>query len=74
MSTAALFRTEAELARRKIERSGPISMDTSLGTVSLRITDDVQSLETVWEELQASAPCTVAQTFDWAQALSLIHI
>ncbi len=68
MSTAALFRTEAELARRRVERSGPISVDTSLGTVSLRITDDVQSLETVWEELQASAPCTAAQTFDWAQA------
>jgi len=68
MSTAALFRTEAELARRRVERSGPISVDTSLGTVSLRITDDVQSLEAVWEELQASAPCTGAQTFDWAQA------
>lgn len=68
MSTAALFRTESELARHKVERRGPIFVDTSLGTVSLRITDDLQSLETVWEELQAAAPCTGAQTFDWAQA------
>jgi CelD/BcsL family acetyltransferase involved in cellulose biosynthesis len=43
-------------------------VDTSLGTVSLRITGDPQSLEAVWEELQAAAPCTGAQTFDWAQA------
>ena len=39
-----------------------------MGTVSLWITGDLQSLEAVWGELQASAPCTGAQTFDWAQA------
>jgi CelD/BcsL family acetyltransferase involved in cellulose biosynthesis len=43
-------------------------VDTSLGVVSLRIIGDLQSLEAVWEELQAAAPCTGAQTFDWAQA------
>jgi len=68
MSSTALFRTEAEIARGRIERSGPILVDTSLGTVSLHITDDLQSLEAIWEKLQATAPCTGAQTFDWAQA------
>ena len=68
MSSTALFRTDAEIRRQRIERSGPIPVDTSLGAVSLRLTGDVQSLETVWEELQASAPCSAAQTFDWAQA------
>ncbi len=69
MSSTALFRTEAEIARRRIERSGPIPVDTSLGAISLRITDDLPSLEAVWEELQATAPCTAAQTYDWAQGL-----
>ena len=68
MSSTALFRTDAEIKRQRIERSGPIPVDTSLGAVSLRITGDLQSLEAVWEELQAAAPCTAAQTFDWAQA------
>jgi CelD/BcsL family acetyltransferase involved in cellulose biosynthesis len=68
MSTTALFRTEAEIARQRIERSGPVSVDTSLGKISLRITGDVSSLEAVWEQMQASTPCTGAQTFDWAQA------
>ncbi|MEX1061395.1 MAG: GNAT family N-acetyltransferase [Methyloceanibacter sp.] len=68
MSSTALFRTDAEIAQQSIERSGPIPVDTSLGAVSLRITGDLQSLEAVWEELQAAAPCTGAQTFDWAQA------
>lgn len=65
MSSTALFHTNAESAR---QRSGPLQVDTSLGTVSLWITGDLQSLEAVWGELQASAPCTGAQTFDWAQA------
>ena len=68
MSFTALFRTDAEIARQSIERSGPIPVDTSLGAVSLRITGDLPSVEAVWEELQAAAPCTSAQTFDWAQA------
>src|SRR6185437_6463077 len=41
---------------------------TSLGPVSLRITGDASSVEPVWEQMQASVPCTGAQTFDWAQA------
>lgn len=68
MSSTALFRTEAEMARQKAEWGGPIAVDTSLGTIKLRITGDLQSLETVWEPLQAATPCTSAQTFDWAQA------
>jgi CelD/BcsL family acetyltransferase involved in cellulose biosynthesis len=68
MSSTALFRTDAEIRRQRIERSRPIPVDTSLGAVSLRITGDLQSLEAVWEDLQATAPCTAAQTFDWAQA------
>jgi CelD/BcsL family acetyltransferase involved in cellulose biosynthesis len=68
MSSTALFRTEAEIARQRIERSGPVSVDTSLGAVSLRITSDISSVESVWEQMQASVPCTGAQTFDWAQA------
>jgi CelD/BcsL family acetyltransferase involved in cellulose biosynthesis len=43
-------------------------VDTSLGTVSLRITSNLASLEAVWEKLQASVPCSAAQTYDWARA------
>ena len=68
MSSTALFRTEAEIERRRIERSGPILVNTSLGRVSLRITDDLASLEEPWEALQAIAPCTAPQTYDWAKA------
>ena len=67
MSSTALFRTDAESARR-FERSGPIRVDTSLGAISLRLTSDLQSLEALWEELQAKAPCGSAQTYDWAKA------
>ncbi len=68
MSSTALFRTEAEIARRRIERSGPILVNTSLGRISLRITDDLASVEADWEKLQAIAPCTAPQTYDWAKA------
>lgn len=68
MSSTALFRTEADAARRRIERSGPILVDTSLGRLSLRITDDLASVEAEWESLQAIAPCTGAQTYGWAKA------
>jgi CelD/BcsL family acetyltransferase involved in cellulose biosynthesis len=68
MSSTALFRTEADIARRRFERAGPIRVDTSLGTISLRLTDTLPSLEALWEELQAAAPCTSAQTYDWAKA------
>jgi CelD/BcsL family acetyltransferase involved in cellulose biosynthesis len=68
MSSTALFRTEAEIASERTERSGPIAVDTSLGMIELRIGGDLQNFATVWEELQAVSPCTGAQTFDWAQA------
>lgn len=38
MTSTALFRTQAEIARRRFERSGPISVDMSFGTISLRLT------------------------------------
>jgi CelD/BcsL family acetyltransferase involved in cellulose biosynthesis len=68
MSSAALFRTEAEIDIGRSEWGGPITVDTSLGTVQVRISGDLQPLEAVWEELQAVSPCTGAQTFAWAQA------
>ena len=68
MSSPTLFRTEADIDRQRMERSGPIAVDTSLGTVQLRITGDLQGVETVWEAFQAVAPCTGTQTFGWAQA------
>jgi CelD/BcsL family acetyltransferase involved in cellulose biosynthesis len=68
MSSTALFRTEAEVARQRVERSGAVTVATSLGEVRLRISGDIQSLEAVWEQLQASVPCTATQTFDWAKA------
>jgi CelD/BcsL family acetyltransferase involved in cellulose biosynthesis len=68
MSSTALLRTEADAARRRLERSGPILVNTSLGRLSLRITDDLASIEEDWENLQAIAPCTGPQTYDWAKA------
>jgi len=68
MSSTALFRTEAEIARRRFARSGPLSVAVSFGTISLRLTGALPSLEAQWEELQASAPCSSAQTYDWAKA------
>jgi CelD/BcsL family acetyltransferase involved in cellulose biosynthesis len=68
MSSTALFRSDAEMARKRIKREGPILVATSAGTVGLRITDDLQSVEAAWRQLQARSPCTSAQTFDWARA------
>ena len=68
MSSTALFRTEAEIAKANTERSGPIVVETSVGPVSLRVTDDLKHLETLWEELQQAAPCTAPQTYAWARA------
>jgi CelD/BcsL family acetyltransferase involved in cellulose biosynthesis len=68
MSSMTLFRTDAEVARRRIARSGSVLISTSLGKVSLRVTDDLRSLEPVWEDLQQITPCTSAQTYDWARA------
>jgi CelD/BcsL family acetyltransferase involved in cellulose biosynthesis len=69
MSYTALFRAdEAEIARNRIGRQGPIAVDTSLGTVQVRLSSDPQSLAAVWKELQEASPCTGAQTLDWAKA------
>jgi CelD/BcsL family acetyltransferase involved in cellulose biosynthesis len=68
MTSTALFRTQAEIAKRRFERSGPISVDMSFGTILLRLTGALPSLEALWEELQATAPCSSAQTYDWAKA------
>jgi CelD/BcsL family acetyltransferase involved in cellulose biosynthesis len=68
MSSTALFRTEAEIARRRIEQSGPVLANTSLGRISLRVTDDLASVEAEWEALQAIAACSAPQTYDWAKA------
>ncbi len=68
MSSTALFRTEAELAKARTERSGPIVVETSFGPVSLRVTDTFRGLEPLWEELQQTAPCTATQTYAWARA------
>jgi CelD/BcsL family acetyltransferase involved in cellulose biosynthesis len=68
MSSTALFRPETEIAGRGIKRRGPVSVSTSLGTISLRITGDLPALKGLWEAMQAAAPCTAPQTFDWAQA------
>lgn len=68
MSSAALFRTEAEIAKARTERSGPVVVATSFGPVSLRATKDLDGLEGLWEELQAKAPCSPPQTYGWARA------
>jgi CelD/BcsL family acetyltransferase involved in cellulose biosynthesis len=68
MSSTALFRTEAEIARCRFERTGPISVAMSFGTISLRLTGALPSREALWEELQAAVPCSSAQTYDWAKA------
>jgi CelD/BcsL family acetyltransferase involved in cellulose biosynthesis len=68
MSSTALFRPETKIAQGKIERLGPLPVATSLGTISLRITSEPESLKSLWEALQATAACTAAQTYDWALA------
>jgi len=70
MSSTALFRPETEIARGKLARIGPLPVATSLGTISLRITSEPESLKSLWEALQAVAPCTAAQTYGWALAWS----
>jgi CelD/BcsL family acetyltransferase involved in cellulose biosynthesis len=72
MSSTALFRPETEIARRVEhgERGAPAAVSTSLGTISLRVTGDLPGLKSLWEAMQAVAPCTAAQTYDWALAWS----
>jgi CelD/BcsL family acetyltransferase involved in cellulose biosynthesis len=68
MSSTALFRTQAELAKAKIEPSGPLVVETTSGPVSLNVTDAFKGLEPLWEELQQTARCTASQTYAWARA------
>lgn len=70
MSSTALFRTESESARRGLERCGPIFVDTSLGKISLQLTDDWARIQGPWEALQVVAACSAAQTYDWARAIA----
>jgi hypothetical protein len=57
-----LFRTEAELAKARIEPSGPVVVETSCSSVSLCVTDDFKGFEPLWEELQRTVRCTATQT------------
>ncbi|HXG79177.1 MAG TPA: GNAT family N-acetyltransferase [Methyloceanibacter sp.] len=68
MSSATLLRTDSEIATPFAEPRRPIAVGTSVGTVHLRLTSDLQSVETIWKKLQEISPCTGAQTFDWAKA------
>jgi len=68
MSSTALFRPDTEIAGCKIVQDGPVSVSTSLGTITLRTTSDLPRLKDVWETMQATVPCTAAQTYDWAHA------
>lgn len=68
MSSTALLHPKTEVAPRPIGRTGPAVVITSLGSISLEITSDLPGLKDLWETMQAIAPCTAAQTYDWAQA------
>ncbi len=68
MSSMALLRSETKIAPGGLARLGPLPVATSIGTVSLRITGELEGLRGLWEALQAVAPCTAAQTYDWALA------
>jgi CelD/BcsL family acetyltransferase involved in cellulose biosynthesis len=68
MSSTTLFRTEAEIARAKAKARMPVVVATSVGPVSLRVTDSFAGLELLWEELQQTARCTAPQTYAWARA------
>jgi len=70
MSSTALFRPETGIVSAKHAQTGPSSVSTSLGTISVRVTRDLESLKDLWEAMQSVAPCTAAQTYDaaWAWA------
>jgi len=68
MSSTALLRAGVESAQRGIERKGTIQVETNPGMVKLQLTDDIASLQSVWEDLQLRAPCTPPQTDAWARA------
>ena len=68
MSSTALARAAVGGERRDLERKGPITVETSVGKIKLQLTDDIQSLASIWDELQLRAPCTPPQTYAWARA------
>ena len=68
MSSAALFRPSTEIVHAATLQSDPSFVSTSLGTVSLCVTGDLENLKILWESLQAAAPCTAAQTYEWGRA------
>jgi len=68
MSSTAIYRIATESLGGSGRAEQPVTVKTSLGTVSLRITDDVGSLQGLWQSMQAAAPCAASQTFDWARA------
>jgi CelD/BcsL family acetyltransferase involved in cellulose biosynthesis len=68
MSSTVLVRAAVGSERRNLERSGPIQIETRVGHVKLQLTDDIESLASVWEDLQLRAPCTPPQTYAWARA------
>ncbi len=67
MRSTALFRTEAEIDIGRSEWGGPITVDTSLGTVQLRMTGDLQSLERCGRTAGGFALHRCAE-LRWAQA------
>ena len=68
MSSTALFRPETKIARADTAEAGQCCVGTSLGTISVRVTDDIPSLKGLWETMQAAVPCTEAQTYEWGRA------
>ena len=68
MSSAALFRPSTEIVHAATLQSDPSFVSTSLGTVSLCVTGELENLKTLWESLQAAVPCTAAQTYEWGRA------
>ena len=67
MSSTAIYRIATD-SSRSCAGEEPVAVRTSLGTVSLRITGDIGSLQGLWQSMQAGAPCAASQTFDWARA------
>lgn len=68
MNSTALFRPSTEIVRSATLQADPSFVTTSLGTVSLCVTGDLESLKVLWESLQAAVPCTAAQNYDWGRA------
>ena len=68
MNTTVLYRSNTEIVGRWSDSIEPASVSTSLGTVSLRLTSDLSSLQGLWETMQRTTPCAASQTYDWARA------